>query len=310
VDRRICHWEDPDEMEEIDLMDSDITTCAIHLDTHDRKGDARITLLIIPLLTMAVLASYIAALGLHREWAVGTGQPPLWRLEQVVSAALHLSWICCAAYRRGALVTAICWAASVFACECGLSGMFQAEHSMGLAIVIEGIPLLLAKALRPSPALADRLAGWRRAQSNISVQLRMSEGFLSWLPGSLIRFFKGSADTPVGSSYRRFLAEMADAEHKLHVRLNSIALPEHLRQSILTSAITLVNQAEKSAAILANDLERHALSAAAICRDQCEELHDLQPQERAALARQCETLFLDLVHSAQPLHQPKARSIG
>jgi hypothetical protein len=106
------------------------------------------------------------------------------------------------------------------------------------------------------------------------------------------------------------MAELADDEHKLHVRLNSIALPEHLRQSILTSAITLVNQADKSAAILANDLERHALSEAAICRDQCEELHDIQPQERAALARQCETLLLDLVHSAQPLHELKARSIG
>lgn len=291
-------------------MDSDVAICATNLDTHDRKAGARMTLLIIPLLTIAVLASYIAALGLHREWTARTGEPPLWHLEQVVSAALHLSWICCAAYRRGALVTAICWAVSVLACDSGLSAMLEVGHSVSLAIVMEGIPLLLARAILPAPALADRLARWRRMQADISIQLRMSEGYLSWIPASLVRFFKGSAETPIGSSYRRFVAELADAEHKLHIRLNSIALPENLRQSILTSAIALVNQADKSAAILANDLEMHALSAAAICRDQCEELHDIQPHERAALARQCETLLLDLVHSAQPLHELKARTIG
>jgi len=168
-------------------MDSDITTCATHLETHDRKRGARMTFLIIPVLTTAMLASYIAALGLQREWSMRTGEPPVWHLEQVVSAALHLSWICCAAYRRGALVTAICWAVSVLACDNGLLGMLEAGHSMSLAIVMEGIPLLLARALLPSPALAVRLARWRRAQADISIQLRMSEGYLSWLPASPAR---------------------------------------------------------------------------------------------------------------------------
>jgi hypothetical protein len=256
---------------------------------------------------MAMLASYVAGLGLRREWISQTGELPPWNVEQVLSAALHMAWICCAVSRRGAPVTVICWAASLYACYSGLCSLNKAEHSLAYALMLETIPLLLARALFPSPPLAERLARWRRARADISVQLRMSEGLFPWLPVSVVRFFKGPTESPAGTSYRRFLAELADAEIKLRIRLGGLGLPEHLRQTILSSASALVGQAEKSAAGLAIDLERQALNAAAACRDQCEELKDLQPQEKDALAKQCEALFLELVHPARPLPELRAR---
>lgn len=268
---------------------------------HDEQNRARRTSLVVPLFVLTALASYVAGLGFRQCWTDRAGEPPVLYLEQVISGALHLGWVLCVAYRGGTFVTAVCWTSSLVACDEGLGSISGTAPSSLLALTIEGIPLLLAMSLTPSSSVAERLARWRRARSEISVQLRMGEGLVHWLPAAFRQFLKGTADMPAGSSYRRFLAEMADAEHTLRIRLNCLAIPEQLRQSILTTANSLVGQAEKSAAILAMEFERQALNAAAVCRDQCEDLENMQPDEKAALAKQCEDLFLELVHPRQPM---------
>lgn len=258
-------------------------------------------ILVLPLCALAALVSYFAGLGIRREWLARMGEAPPWRVEFIVSAALHLSWIFCIASRRGSFAAVLCWFASLYACNSGMAGRENSGGSVILPFIVECVPLLLARSLSCPPPLSETLARWRRARTEISIQLRMGEGLISWFPPALRQFFIGSPKTQNGSSYRRFIAELADAEHCLRLRLGHLTLPEHLRQSILTSAAALVSQAEKSAAALAIELEREALEAVAACRDQCEELRELQPQEKAALAKQCEDLFLELVQSAQPL---------
>jgi hypothetical protein len=265
--------------------------------------------LVIPLVILGGLAAYVGGLGIEHAWMLGASNAPVPYLSNVISAALHASWIFAAARRRAPLLIAAGWFLSRYFCQEGLTTLGQGSGSFACSTLAEVIPLLLALALTPRSTWGEKLARWRRARSEISIQLRMGEGLMSWFPPAVRQFLFGSAVTAAGSSYRRYLAEMADAEHVLRVRLSSLTIPEHLRQSILTSAGALVGQAEKSAAALAIHLEREALNAAAACRDQCEELEDLQPQERAVLAKQCEALFLELVHPGQSMQDIRARSL-
>jgi len=202
----------------------------------------------------------------------------------------------------------VCWAMSLYACDEGLASFGKAEPSSSVAFFIEMVPLLISWALSHPVSIAERLARWRRARSEISVQLLMGDGLFHWIPGCVRQFFSGSRAMSGGSSFRRLVAELADAEHTLRMRLGGLVIPERLRQSILTSASTLVSQAERSAAALSIELEQEALNAAAACRDQCEDLENLRPQEKVVLAKQCETLFLELVHPRQPMPELRAKS--
>jgi hypothetical protein len=74
-----------------------------------------------------------------------------------------------------------------------------------------------------------------------------------------------------------------------------VALPEQLRQAVLTSATTLLSQAETAAMRLSIDLEQQALGAGASCRDLCDNMPNLTPDRREALATECEAIFLDLI---------------
>ena len=129
----------------------------------------------------------------------------------------------------------------------------------------------------------------------MTAQLHMSQGILPWLRDSAAHLMTGAADAPLGADYQRFLAQMADAEYRLHVRLSHVALPEQLRQSVLSNAAAILAGVETSATRLTIDLEKKALSAAAACREQCGELEDLSPQQRQKLADQCESLLFELI---------------
>jgi hypothetical protein len=190
----------------------------------------------------------------------------------------------------------------------GIESLKNGEHAFFPALIIEIIPLLLAKSFADPISLPERLARWRRKRADISIQLMMGEGISRWFPSCLRQFLTGTPATAGGSSFRRVLAEIADAEHSLKIRMAGLAIPEQLRQTILTSASAIRAQAEKSAANLSIELERQALNAAAICRDHCEEIPGLRPQEKDTLSRQCEELLLGLIRPGMQYAEANSKS--
>jgi hypothetical protein len=254
--------------------------------------------LLFPLLVVGGLASYVAGLGVQAYWSLPSFPIPTGLFAQIVSAALHTGWMVSAGARRAPAVATACWLVSLWLCWHGALSVSPVSPAFTVALLLEGIALTRALALSPRSTWAERLARWRRARTDISAQLQMGQGVLPWMQDSLARFVAGAPDKPAGADYSRFLAEMADAEHRLRIRLSRLALPEQLRQSILASAAVLVGRAETSAAHLAIELERQALTAAAACRDQCEQLPELTPKQRQQLAQQCESLFVELIRPA------------
>jgi hypothetical protein len=246
-----------------------------------------VPLLVFPLLVLGALASYVTGLGLAR-WH--TPFP----LEYAIAGALHASWIVPAARRSGLLLTAVCWTASLWLADRGFATLYITDSNLPPALLLEGVCLLLAVSIAPAEPWADRLARWRRTRADIVTQLRMGQGILPWWRLCLRQFATGTADTPLGSDYQRFTAALADAEHRLRVRINRATMPEQLRQSILESVTAIVARAETSAAHRAIEIEQQAVAAAAACRDQCERLESLSTSERKALAGQCEQAFLEL----------------
>jgi hypothetical protein len=253
--------------------------------------------LIIPLIILGSISAFLVGIGIVHTWMPLYVDPPFIYLPYIISAALNTSWIFPAARHRAPFLVFLAWLLSCHYCHQGLKSLTYGPNPLAGALLAETIALLLAQALVPGPTWSERLTRWRRARTDISVQLHMGEGILYWFPPAIKRFLLGSSEMPSGTNYGRFVAELRDGEHRLHIRLSKLAIPEHLRQSILSSASDLLGQAEKSAACLAIELEKNALAAAAACCDECEDLEGLQPQEKSVLGRQFEDLFLDLIHS-------------
>jgi hypothetical protein len=138
-----------------------------------------------------------------------------------------------------------------------------------MAFCLELLPLLLALSLCDRSPWSERLALWRRSRSEIAVQLRMGDGLLPWMRRCGRQMLIGAPDTPAGVNYRRLLAELADAEHRMRVRLGHLVMPEQLRQSILSCAASLVGLAEASSARLAVELEQQTLTGIAAWRAVC-----------------------------------------
>jgi hypothetical protein len=246
-------------------------------------------ILLLPLLILGTLASYVAGLGCAVYWQ--TRLP----LEYLISGALHASWILPATRRSGFALTATCWTATVWLAGKGIGTLYVTGSNLLLALLLEGVCLLLAVSLAPPEPWSERLARWRRARAEVAIQLRMGHGIVPWCRSCWRQFTIGAADTPVGSDYQRFAAALADAEHRLQVRLNRAAVPEQLRESILANAAAVVARSETAAAQRAIEVEQQALSAAAVCREQCERMGHLTAPERKALASQCEQVFLELI---------------
>ncbi len=244
--------------------------------------------LVFPLLVLSALASFLAGLGVAARWH--TPFP----LEQGIAAALHATWLLGASRKAGLMLTFVSWVTTVWLARAGFATVNAAAPRLPLALLLEGICLMLAFSIAGPDPWPDRLARWRRTRADILTQLRMGHGILPWARMCLRQFASGAADAPLGSDYQRFAAALADAEHRLRIRLNRAAVPERLRQSILGNVSAIVARAETSAAQRAIELEQQALAAAAACREQCERMEDLPISQRQALAGQCEQVFLEL----------------
>jgi hypothetical protein len=250
--------------------------------------------LLFPLLVLAGLASYMTAAGFDAVWFEHAARTPPPLVTLLVAGALHAAWILCAAERRAAGLVAISWPMSIHFSRLGLRAEGFGASALLYALVAETILLALAASLAPPLPWAERLARWRRARADIAVQLRMAEGVVPWLRDAIARFVRGVPELPAGSGFRRLVADLTDADCRLHVSVARLGAPEHLRQSVITSGTRLLSNAERAASRLSLDLEQQALAAVAACRDECEQLPGLAQPERQALAKQCEMVLLDL----------------
>jgi len=250
--------------------------------------------LLFPLVVLAGLNSYLAARGLEAVWLGDAARVPPFVAILLVAAALHAAWLLCSAKRRASVAVAIGWLLCVHFSRYGLTAMEFGGSPLLYSLVAETILLSLACTLAPPMAWGERLARWRRARADIAVQLRMAEGIVPWVRDAASRFVNGTPDMASGAGFRRLVADLADAECRLRVKVTRLAAPEHLRQSLMSSGTTLLSNAELAAARLSLDLERQALVAAAGCRDECERLPGLAEPQREALARQCESVLVDL----------------
>lgn len=243
---------------------------------------------IAPAITFALLAAMAAGSGAASVFA--NCAPSCY----IAAVALHAAWLRAVFLGRRALPSAICWLVSLYFCRAGLGG------SLSLALVLEGVPLVLAVSQAPETSWGDRLARWRRARSQISIQLRLADGILPWLRRAVAQCFYGRAETTVSFDYQRFLAGMATAERSVAARLSTSAMPEVLNQHVATRAAALQSHAAALAVDCVMRLEQEALSAAAECRDICDHLDAVSTERRDQIAAECESLLLELVRPTHP----------
>lgn len=250
--------------------------------------------LLLPLLVLSATSCYLSGIGLNEFWLSHTARQAIWPAPYVISAALHAAWIWCAAHPRagGAMLTT--WVFAFLSCRAGLLAAGFATHAFMYAFLAEGAPLALALALT-NMSWSERLASWRRARADIATQLRMGQGIIPWMSSCVRQLLTGSAERPAGIDSHRLIADLTDAECRLRVRLSRMAIPEQVRQSILTQSATVMAEAELAAARFGLDLEQKVLTATAVCRDLCAHVEDTQPDQQQALAAECESHFLNLI---------------
>ncbi len=249
----------------------------------------------LPLVPLASLAAWLASLGLDRLWLIRAGDAAAPGTTLLVAAALHAAWILPATRRAHPLLVGLAWSVTLFTCRSGLAAAGFRDHAFLCALVVETIILALALTATPADSWADRLARWRRARQNITTELRRADGLVPWVTSNVRRLIGGTADRPVAATFDRLLADLSEAEARLRGPITAQAMPEELRQALLTAAQALVSPAEMATARVAIGLEQKALEEAAACRDLIARLPDLPPIERERLGRASERLLLDLV---------------
>ncbi|HLQ77742.1 MAG TPA: hypothetical protein VK210_10330 [Terriglobia bacterium] len=245
------------------------------------------TMLALPLILLTIVAVYASGHGVDTLWLAP------FPFQYVVAAGLHASYALPAA-RPNRMLSWVSWWASWYLAGLGMASLGSA-HSMMWATMLEAVCWLLAHPIAPN-SLPDRLADWRRTEAQIAVQLRMSEGLFPWMSRCARQVVTGKAETAEGYEHLNLAARRADAESLLRARIGRVALPEQLRQSVLTNASRIAARAEASAAARAVEMEQLVLEAMANCADECSQLPDLSAAERGVLTKQCEQAFLELSH--------------
>lgn len=244
------------------------------------------------LVILAGAAAAISARGLSALAPTAAGLHPIVLLA--LTAAIHTAWIGALAGRGAWLIPAIAWPISLRIATAGLQDVGWSSPGL-TAFFLELLLAAIAVSLAPPQSVADRLAGWRRARTAIATQLHMGQGLIPWLRDIAEHALVGRGELPGDRALSRFVAQLADAECHLRVRLSQAGLPAHLPEAVLTRAQSLLSAAEIVTAESTAALERQALEAAVGLRDLCHALPDRSTGERDEMATQCERLLLDLV---------------
>jgi len=253
--------------------------------------------LAIALVPLALLASYLAAEGLTYFWVSETTRTAEPAVTYIAAAALHAAWVLPAQTGRRPVLVAVAWLITAGLTSDGLTAAGVETGAAVNALLLEGIVLALAASSAPVQPWPDRVARWRRTRTRITTELRMAQGLIPWTRTSVGRFLFGEPDRPLSASFERIVSDLADHEDRMRRTVASLTLPDAVRDSLHTAAQTIVADAEATTARMAIELERRALDHAAACRDGVMALDDVPEAERERLARECESLILDLAHS-------------
>jgi len=251
----------------------------------------------VPLVPLAALAMYLAGRGVAGLWILETRSAAEPVAAYALAASIHLAWILPVVHRRRHIVVSAAWLSSSWLCADGLTDAGFENGATAYALLLEGIVLAIARGHGPVVPWPDRLAVWRRTRERVMTELRIGDGLLPWLRSAVIRLVNGRADRPLCSSFERIVAELADTEQHMRRTIASLALPEAARDFLESATRAVVADAETTAAKLAIDLEQRALDHAATCRDAILALDDVPDPHRDRLARECESLILDLAHT-------------
>ncbi len=249
-------------------------------------------LLMVPAGAMALVATWFSMSGAALRMFGDSERPLHLALGLVVATALHCAWLLLALERGCRPVALLVWATALHTCMIGLHQVPGASGRNGTALLLEGIPLLLASALAPPSSLADRLARWRRARQQAIVQLEMGEGILVWVRDVFKRFALGQSPGADRLGRLCTLADRLGRGHGWDDVTERDVVPEALRQTVrseLTALRVAADQALRSAASI---VERRALEGGARCRDLALRIESLPPSERERLAAVCEALLL------------------
>lgn len=204
------------------------------------------------------------------------------------------AWLLPATRRIQPVLTATAWLLCVGSCRAGLAAAgFQADD-IWYALVLGGVQLALALGCAAPTSWADRLAQWRRSRERIASELRIGDGLIPWVLTTIPRALAGHAERPAASLFDHAITALAHNEQHLRRTAIQLGLPDVVRELLHTAAHAVGTRAEASAAELTIAIERHALDQAARCRDSIAALGDLADADRARLARDCESLLLDL----------------
>src|SRR5438105_2389909 len=127
----------------------------------------------IPFVVIAAGAAYVSGEGLARSWYVPSP------FQYLITGALHAVYVL-RPPKTQPLLCAICWCTCFYlACE-GMR-LLGSAYPLAPAAVLEFVCLSLAARSLRAFSISARLTEWRRAQAQIAVQLRMSEGLLPWI---------------------------------------------------------------------------------------------------------------------------------
>lgn len=262
-----------------------------------------VTLLSLGTVTIfAGVAVWISAAGVTRSWLPLASHLPF-RLDLLLALVLHASWLHRAFIGKNAAVSMIAWVVCFHFCRRGFLALHPHSSAALLALLLEGLSLLLVASATRELTLASLLATWYRGRADFRAQVELDQG-LPRLRETIQQALRGSPGSPFSHDYARLITAFTESENHLRVRVSESALPEHLRQSILSAATALLAEAESAAANLSAELEHKALLSAAACRDQCDRLSGYTSQRRAALATECEAILLGLIRRGDQHYQP------
>lgn len=254
-------------------------------------------LIAIPLVPLAVLAMYLGGRGVSALWLLETRSVAEPAVAYAIAASIHLAWILPVVHRRRHTAVSAAWVCAVWLSADGLTDAGFETGADAYALLLEAIVLAIARGYGPVLTWPERLAGWRRTRERVMTELRIGDGILPWFGSAVTRLVNGRADRPLCSSFERIVAELADTGDRMRRTIASLALPEAARDFLESATQAIVADAETTAAKLAIDLEHRALNHAATCRDAILALEDLPDPHRDRLARECESLILDLAHN-------------
>lgn len=134
----------------------------------------------LPLVVLALAASYLIAAGLRHAWRATPGDPVSWTLALAVGAAIQAAWLRAAATDSRLVPAPLGWGAAVWWCTRGLTADgFSSGWALVWSVWLEALCALTIPDAETRPRLSDRVAHARSVATDAGVELRVAAALLA-----------------------------------------------------------------------------------------------------------------------------------